>query len=305
MRAVITGATGAVGMALISELISRNIEVLVLLRQGSRNADAIPESPLVKKLTCPLDRISELFIGGARYDAFFHLGWAGTVSDARDDVALQLKNAVYTIDAVELAARLGCSVFIGAGSQAEYGRVTLPLTESTPTFPQSAYGVAKLCAGQMSALACRRLGIRHVWARILSVYGPYESKNSLISYAINQLLDGKSTEFTACEQTWDFLYSADAAKALVSLALCQSAEGVYCLASGSSRPLGEYIKIIGEMIDREAVLGFGEIPYSKEQVMYLAASIDKLVRDTGYKPETSFEEGIAHTIRFYRGASAR
>ena len=305
MRVVITGATGAVGMALISELISRNIEVLVLLRQGSRNADAIPDSPFVQKLTCPLDRISEFFIGGERYDAFFHLGWAGTVSDARDDVALQLKNAVYTIDAVELAARLGCSVFIGAGSQAEYGRVTLPLTESTPTFPQSAYGVAKLCAGQMSGLACRRLGIRHVWARILSVYGPYESKNSLISYAINQLLEGKSTEFTACEQTWDFLYSADAAKALVSLALCETAEGVYCLASGSSRPLGEYIKIIGEMIDREAVLGFGEIPYSEGQVMYLAASIDKLVRDTGYKPETSFEEGIAHTIRFYRGASAR
>lgn len=305
MRAVITGATGAVGMALISELISRNIEVLVLLRQGSRNADAIPETPLVKKLTCPLDRISELFIGGERYDAFFHLGWAGTVADARDDVALQLKNAVYTIDAVELAARLGCSVFIGAGSQAEYGKATTPLTESTPTFPQTAYGIAKLCAGQMSALACKRLGIRHVWGRILSVYGPYESKNSLISYAINQLLDGKATEFTACEQTWDFLYSADAARALVSLALCQSAEGVYCLASGSSRPLGEYIKIIGEMIDREAVLGFGEIPYSKEQVMYLAASIDKLVRDTGYKPETSFEEGIAHTIRFYRGASGR
>ena len=75
MRAVITGATGAVGMALISELISRNIEVLVLLRQGSRRADDIPDSPLVKKQICPLDQISELFISGERYDAFFHLGW--------------------------------------------------------------------------------------------------------------------------------------------------------------------------------------------------------------------------------------
>ena len=35
MKAVITGATGAIGMALISELVKRDIEVLVLARPNS------------------------------------------------------------------------------------------------------------------------------------------------------------------------------------------------------------------------------------------------------------------------------
>ena len=33
---------------------------------------------------------------------------------------------------------------------------------------------AKLCAGQMTRIACAQKGIQHVWARILSVYGPYD-----------------------------------------------------------------------------------------------------------------------------------
>ena len=35
-RAVITGATGAIGTALVEELVSNGIEVLVLCREGSK-----------------------------------------------------------------------------------------------------------------------------------------------------------------------------------------------------------------------------------------------------------------------------
>lgn len=35
-RAVITGATGAVGTALLQELIENNVEILVLCREGSK-----------------------------------------------------------------------------------------------------------------------------------------------------------------------------------------------------------------------------------------------------------------------------
>ena len=54
------------------------------------------------------------------------------------------------MDAVNLAHRLGCEFFIGAGSQAEYGRVEGKLNAQVPTNPENGYGMAKLCAGQMS-----------------------------------------------------------------------------------------------------------------------------------------------------------
>ena len=55
-RAVITGATGAVGTALIHELINHDIEVLVLCREGGRN-DRIPNHPLVSVKYCAPERV--------------------------------------------------------------------------------------------------------------------------------------------------------------------------------------------------------------------------------------------------------
>ena len=42
-RAVITGATGAVGTALLQELIENNVEILVLCREGSARNSKIPD----------------------------------------------------------------------------------------------------------------------------------------------------------------------------------------------------------------------------------------------------------------------
>ena len=48
-RAVITGATGAVGTALLQELIENNVEILVLCREGSARNSKIPDSSLITK----------------------------------------------------------------------------------------------------------------------------------------------------------------------------------------------------------------------------------------------------------------
>ena len=53
-RAVITGPTGSIGIALINELVANGIEVLAVVRPGSRRADRIKESSLVKRVSCDL-----------------------------------------------------------------------------------------------------------------------------------------------------------------------------------------------------------------------------------------------------------
>ncbi len=300
-KAVITGATGAVGMALIEELSSNGVEVLVLCREGSARSANIKEGALVRKANCSLDMLEKFDANGEKFDAFFHLAWEGTTGAARNDMYLQNANVKHTLDAVELAARLGCSVFLGAGSQAEYGRVDgEQLNAATPANPENGYGIAKLCAGQMSRIACAQHGIRHIWVRILSAYGPFDGQGSLISVAINKLLAGEQTEFTRGEQMWDYMYSSDTAKAMSALAQKGKDGGVYCLGSGRVRPLSEYIEAIRDIIAPGAELGLGRIPYADKQVMYLCADISDLIRDTGFVPETEFEDGIVRTIEWYK-----
>ena len=299
MRAVINGATGAIGMALIRELIAEGHEVLVLCRESSPRSKNIPDHSLVKKIDCPLDKMRELSLDAEPYDVFYHFAWEGTTGEARNDTYLQNRNVTYTLDAVALASRLGCKTFIGAGSQAEYGRVEGKLTPKTPTFPENGYGIAKLCASQMSRIMCASLGIRHIWTRILSVYGPNDTPNSMVMSTIRKLRQGEKPSFTAGEQIWDYLYSGDAAKAFVALAKKGKDGEIYCLGSGAPQKLCEYIKTIGRLTAPNAELGIGEVPYADKQVMYLCADIGALTADTGFVPQTSFEDGIKETLAWY------
>ena len=301
MRAVITGATGAIGMALIELLEKNKIETLVLCRNASARASRIKESEYIKKIDCPLDKMSEFSIDcDRRYDVFFHLAWAGTIGDSRNDMYLQNDNVRYTLDAVQLAARLGCHTFVGAGSQAEYGRFEGVLTPDTPPFPENGYGIAKLCAGQMSRELATKLGIKHIWARILSVYGPYDGEMTMVGSTLRKLLSGETPKFTAGEQIWDYMYSKDAAGALLALAENGRDREVYCLGGGSSRMLKEYICLIRDAVDKNAKLGIGEIPYAPCQVMKLEVDISKLSEHTGFVPKYSFEEGIAQTVEWFK-----
>lgn len=313
--AVITGATGMIGIALTELLLSQGVTVAACVRRGSKKAGRLAPAGrgTLYILEADLEELKEdrvfeelvRWMGGA--DAFFHFGWAGTFGAARDDMYLQNQNIRYTLDAVSLAGRLGCQAFVGAGSQAEYGRVQKEerLRADTPAFPENGYGIAKLAAGQMSRIYCRELGLCHVWMRILSVYGPWDTEGTMVSSAIRELFEGGRPVFSKGEQLWDYLYCKDAARALY-LAAKSGADGkVYPLGSGKAAPLKEYIRLIRDAVKPSAQLGIGELPYRKDQVMYLCADIAELTKDTGFAPEYTFEEGIRETAAWQMERLAR
>lgn len=301
MKAIITGPTGMIGMALINKCIQEQIQVLAVCHRGSAGVRHIPKSSYVKVMEADLSEISQLsrFIE-EKYDVFYHFAWAGTTGKARNDMYLQNENVKFTLDAVELASQLGCKVFIGAGSQAEYGRYEGRLTPDAPVFPENGYGMAKLCAGQMSRIRCRELGIRHIWVRILSIYGPY-GKADMISQTLRKVMAGQKAEFTPGEQVWDYLYSGDAARAMLLLAQKGKSGKVYVLGSGEARTLREYIEVMAEeaadFTGEAPSIALGAVPYGKNQVMFLSADIEELCRDTGFVPEVSFGKGIRETMR--------
>ena len=294
---VITGPTGAIGLALVNRCIQQGIEVYAVVNPASARISCIPGHDLVHVIPCDmhcLERLGELI--PREMDVFCHLAWESTAGPGRNSTDVQWRNIGAALDAVDAAAVLGGRGFLGAGSQAEYGRVSGKLSPDTPVFPENAYGSAKLCAGQLTKIRCEQQGLRHVWTRILSVYGPGDGENTMIMSVIRQLLEGKTPELTAGEQMWDYLYSGDAAEAMLLLGEIGKHGRIYCLGSGSARPLKEYAEMIRDMTAPGKSLNFGSVPYGKNQVMYLCADIRELQEDIGFTPKYSFWEGIQETL---------
>ena len=295
LKIVITGATGMIGSALARYAVKNNIEVLCIARKDSKRLSNLPESKLLKTIYCSISEYPKLEVS-CGYDLFFHLAWDKTFSAFRDDVNAQTENIKYTLDSVQLAKRLGCKKFIGAGSQAEYGIASELLKPQTPVNPQSGYGIAKYAAGKLSRLLCSQLKMEFNWLRILSVYGIHDGENTLISYVINELKARRSPELTKCGQIWDYLFCDDAAKALLAVGERGADGKTYPLGSGINKKLSSYLEIIRDIIDPDIQLQFGKKDYYHHQPMYLCADITELSEDTGWKPVVSFEKGIKHIL---------
>lgn len=300
MKAVITGSTGMIGSTLIKLLLKERFEIVAIARQNSKKINNIPKHENVKIIECDLSNLLSLSSKISNCDMFFHFGWSGTLGSSRDDVYGQLDNIQYTLDAVKLAKEIGCDTFVGAGSQAEYGFSEEKLSSNTPTNPVTGYGIAKYTAGKLSRILANQLGLKHCWGRILSVYGPGDNPNTMVSSCINSILNNVPFDTTKGDQKWDYLYSEDCARAFYLIAKNGKNNAVYTIGSGNVIPLKKYIEIIKDNINPNYEVGFGNREYYSNQVMYLCADISKLTKDTGFIPKFSFEEGISKTIKWFK-----
>jgi len=298
-KIAVTGATGMIGAALVRYALSKGIEVLCITRKNSGRLNNLPKSDLMKIEYCDIDQYGSLALD-VNYDVFYHFAWDKTSNFYRDDVDTQTANIRYTLDALLLAKRMGCKKFIGAGSQAEYGRVSGTISSDMGVAPDSAYGVAKYAAGRLSAILAEQLDIEHIWTRIFSTYGINDMDSTMISYCIRSLLNKEMPKLTRCEQIWDYLYCDDAAKAFYLLGENGKNRKVYNIGSGIAKSLKEYVETIRNAIDPNLPLGIGEREYAPMQVMHLCADISELQKDTGFQPYTSFENGIKKTVEWYR-----
>lgn len=303
MKAVVTGASSMIACALIRLLVAEGHEVYALCRPHSKKLGNIIKNERVHIVYSDISDITAVGQSiGCGCDTFFHFAWGGTSGAQRNDSRIQSENIRFTLDAVELAHALGCSVFVGAGSQAEYGRVDGKISPETPAFPENAYGAAKLAAGQLSRIACAKYGIKHVWARILSVYGIGDNDFTITVSSLKKMLAGQTAQFTPAEQMWDFLYCDDAARAFYLMAQRGKDGAVYTLGSGQARPLKEYINIMRSISGTDGDVQIGALPYNDKQVMYLCADISALTDDTGFVPQVSYEEGIKETVKWLKGS---
>lgn len=290
-----------IGVAITKAAIKRGIKVLAFSRKNSSKISRIPKSDLVRIVECDLDRIRDFDASAVdqhnAVDCFYHLGWTFTDHANRNDPRKQERNIQYTLDAVDLAKRLGAKKFVGAGSQAEYGQATVPLNASVPCRPEISYGVAKFAAGRLAALACEQNGLDFNWVRILSIFGINDSDATLIKTFIKNCSEDRKMNLGPCTHLWDYLFEDDAGESFIEIGEKGVNGKIYCLGSGTSVPLRDYLERIKAIVNPsyDGAM-YGAIPYGSKALQFLQADITDLTADTGWKPKTRFEDGIRMMI---------
>ena len=294
---IITGASGFIGAAVLAELNRCKIRALVLLRPQSDRSRlprlAAENIFAFSKLDSPelAENLRE-----QQPETFIHCAWRGVGGQERNEDFQISENVPCALASVELSAASGCRQWIGLGSQAEYGNANRILDENEPTLPTTLYGKAKLAAGKEALALCAKRNMAGAWLRVFSTYGPGDHPHWMIPHIIREFLAGNSPQVTRCEQKWDYLFVADAARAIVSLADGR-ASGVFNLGSGEAWPLKQIIETIRTELGATIEPAYGAVPYRPDQVMHLQANITKLLAAINWVPRVGLAEGIRETIK--------
>ncbi|MBI1247925.1 NAD-dependent epimerase/dehydratase family protein [bacterium] len=294
MKALVTGATGFVGSYLTRELLRNDDEVAILTRPGSS----------LRRLADVQDRITIFdqgfqgpevvdVIQSYRPDCCFHLAWSGVAGKDRNELFQIEDNLEPSLNLIRQCADAGCETFVGLGSQAEYGPINRKAKESDPVNPSTLYGKTKWAVSQLGQAEAESRGMRFVWGRLFSSYGPGDNSDWLIPYLMRSLLAGQRPSLTPCEQIWDFIHVADVATALRALAVEPSAQGTFNVGGGDARPLREIVEAIRDLIDPQLPLGIGDVGYRPDQVMHLEADIERITTTTGWCPQVDLKTGLA------------
>ena len=302
LRVFLTGGSGFLGSHVAAELVRRGHEVVCLYREGSDTSRLAPVRDALVLAPGDLRRPAEVAaaISKCRPEAVCHTAWQGVFNADRNDPR-QFENVAFSATLASQAVAAGVSTFIATGSQAEYGPLNRAARESDPLQPTTAYGRAKCETRDALQSLCEGGGVRFAWLRVFSLYGPGDNEGWLIPSLIKSLQDKQTPSLTAGEQMWDFLYVADAARAVADVVDSPAAVGAFNLGSGHAQPLRRVIEMVRDLVAPEAALGFGKVPYRPDQVMHLEADIQRLVEAVGWRPTTDLAEGLTKTVSWYRG----
>lgn len=299
-KALVTGANGFVGSALVRELATNDIEVIALDREGCSNnifaSDKVTFIPFdLNDISAVTEKIAKL-----KPEVYFHLAWLGMNGDTRGDISIQLKNAEWTVEALRQAKAIGSKRFVGAGSIMEYETAAAVYKQGNRPGNGFVYGTAKMAAHSFCMIEAARLDIELVWAEITNAYGVGERSSRLINSTLRKIIADEPLEFTAGTQNYDFVYIDDVARAFRLIGGNGKPFKHYLIGSSEARPLREYLLDIRSYVAPGKEFKFGNVPFTGVSLPLETFDCSLTESDTGFKAEIPFSEGIRRTMEWIK-----
>jgi len=274
MKVAVTGASGFVGRAVLSELARRGICAVA----ASRSAHTAES-------TTAGHRVVSLDVHASPYDAFnrlgspdvlVHLAWGGLPNYRSSHHIESEFPAQYRF--LRGLVESGLQSLVVAGTCAEYGMQYGPLSEDMQLRPENAYGSAKkMLLHELERLKAER-PFTMTWARLFYLTGAGQAETSLLSQLHKAVVSGENTfNLSGGEQLRDYLNVEVAAYLLVSLALSGHDAGVVNVCSG--RPIS-IRRLVEEMVRDNGwtiKLKLGAYPYPDYEPMAFWGNRRKLV----------------------------
>jgi UDP-glucuronate 4-epimerase len=154
--------------------------------------------------------------------------------------------------------------------------------------------------------------------RFFTVYGPWGRPDMAVSLFTEAILRGKPIDvFNHGKMRRDFTYIDDIVEGVVRVldhvpqpcplwssdnpdpATSRGPYRIYNIGSSQPTELLAVIEILEQCLGRKAVRNL--LPMQPGDVLETFADIEDLVRDVGFRPATSLQDGIARFVNWYRG----
>jgi nucleoside-diphosphate-sugar epimerase len=180
--AIVTGATGFIGVHLCEELQRVGVKVFAVVRKNSPSISRLPFD--IELIYCDMDSYVNLTIPPT--DVFYHLAWEGATGKGRANPALQLTNAKRTVEALNAAVRNKCGKFIAIGTV--YEKLLLQVTEYAGFRQADYYLFSKDYAHKMCDKISYQNNIEFIWALIFQPIGKYIKSEQMTAYVIASLI---------------------------------------------------------------------------------------------------------------------
>jgi nucleoside-diphosphate-sugar epimerase len=209
---------------------------------------------------------------------------------------------------LEAARRHGLERVVHTSTSEVYGTaITTPINETHPLQGQSPYSASKIGADMMVEAFARSFSVPVVTLRPFNTYGPRQSERAVISSTIRQALDPDCSEIRIGDLTplRDFTYVQDTAAAFRTVGL---ADGLvygeaYNGGTGTAVSIGEVVAEIVRITatNKPVVAEHSRMRPPNSEVRALLADHCKLTAATGWMPKVSIDEGLRHTVEWWRG----
>lgn len=307
--ALVTGGAGTVGSTIVDQLLDAGVDHVDVLDNLTRgrlaNLDHALATGRVRLLEGDLrdrDTVHDATIGK---DLVFHEA-AIRITQCAEQPRLALEVLVDgTFTVLEAAAQHGVDKVVLASSASVYGAA-----EEFPTperhhhhHNDTFYGAAKSFNEGMARSFRAMHGLDYVALRYFNVYGPRMDVHGLYTEVLvrwmERIADGRPPLiYGSGEQTMDFVYTSDVARANILAAESSVREGVYNVASGTETSLLALAGALLEAMDSALAVEFGP-ERAVNGVTRRLADTTAAARDLGFRAEMPLAAGLRRLVAWW------